>query len=113
VQAVTSACTPIRLMAAREPQGVTLTREQFEARLRQAAPGDRISYHLGYLAIDRVRSSSRLSEPARRELITVANTALALAKRGDIHLVQQRVEPAIFRYFAVKSHANRGLGTPA
>jgi hypothetical protein len=72
-----------------------------------------MSYHLGYLAIDRVRGSSQLSEPARRELITVANLALALAKRGDIHLVQQRIEPAIFRYFAVKAHADRGLGTLA
>jgi hypothetical protein len=38
----------------------------------------------------------------------IADAALARADKDETHLVQQRFEPVIFRYFAVK-----GLGTPA
>jgi hypothetical protein len=113
VQALTSTHAAVirAIPAARRPQGLAPTKPQFEAWLRQAAPGDWIAYHQGHLAVDRVRGSSKLSEPARRELIAVANLALALANSAGIHLVQQRIEPGTFRYLAVKGHPDRGPGS--
>jgi hypothetical protein len=113
VQALTSTHAAVirPIPAARRPQGLTPTKPQFEAWLRQAAPGDRIAYYQGHLAVDRVRGSSKLSEPARRELIAVANLALALANSAGIHLVQQRTGPGTFRYIAVKAHPARAPGS--
>jgi hypothetical protein len=87
--------------AAPRPQDLTITRPQFEAWLKQAAPGDRLVYHRGYLAVDRVRGSSQSSESARREFVAVANLALALAEQGEIHLVQQRHRDGDYSYLAV------------
>ena len=89
-------------------QCLPLTRQQFEAWLRQAAPGDRVVYHRGYLAVDRVRGSTGLSEPDRRELLAVAKAAMMLAERGEIHLVQRRIEPGSFSYLAVKARPDPG-----
>jgi hypothetical protein len=103
VQALTSPRTTIRLavVAAPKPQDVMLTREQFEASLRQAAPGARIVYHRGYLALDRARGSSKLSEMSRRELAAVATLAMELAVRGQLHLLQRRHEDGDYSYLAV------------
>jgi hypothetical protein len=95
-------------LAVHGAQRLPLTRQQFEAWLRQAAPGDRLVYHRGYLAVDRARGSTRLSEPDRRELGAVAKAALILAERGEIHLIQRRVEPGDFSYLAVKSRPDSG-----
>jgi hypothetical protein len=96
--------------AAQRSQDLTPTREQFEAWLRYAAAGARLVYHRGYLAVDRARGSGPLSESARRELVVVANLALALAEQGKIHLVQQRTGPDTFSYIAVKAHPDRPVG---
>ena len=100
-------------IAAPRLQDLAISRQQLEAWLRQAAPGARIVYHRGYLAVDRVRGSSRLSESARRELVAVANLALVQAEHGGVHLVQQRTGPGTFRYIAVKAHPDRASGKSA
>ena len=110
MQALTSAHPVLSRPSTVVRQDLAITRQQFESWLRQAAPGDRAVYHRGHLAVDRVRGSGRLSGPARRELVAVANRALALAKQGEIHLVQERTEPGTFRYIAVKAHGDRVLG---
>lgn len=102
MQALRSAC--VAAVAAPEPHHHRLTRKQLEAWVGQAAPGDQLAYHQGYLIIDRVRGSSALPEADRRELVVVADAALALARRGEIHLVQRRLGPGTFSYLAVKAH---------
>lgn len=103
MQALTSALPIISRpsRAAPRPEDLAITGQQFEVWLKQAAPGDRLVYHRGYLAVDRARGSGRLSEAARRELVAVANLALALADRGEIHLVQRRYRDGDYSYLAV------------
>jgi hypothetical protein len=95
-------------VAAQRSQNLTLSRQQLEAWLKQAAPGDRVIYHRGYLAVDRVRGSSDLSEQDRRELVAVAKAALTLAERGEIHLIQRRIKSGSFSYLAVRTHQGPG-----
>lgn len=97
-----------RPVAGYRSKRLTLTKQEFEAWHRQAAPGDRVVYHRGYLAVDRVRNSGGLSEQDRRELLAVAKAALVLAEQDEIHLLQRRLEPGSYSYIAVKSHRNPG-----
>jgi hypothetical protein len=87
--------------AALRPEDLAITKQQFESWLRQAAPGARIVYHRGYLALDRARGSSKLSEMSRRELAAVATLAMELAVRGQLHLLQRRHEDGDYSYLAV------------
>jgi hypothetical protein len=101
------AVVPRTSPAAQRSQDLALTRQQFEAWRGEAAPEDWVVYHRGYLAVDRVRGSSRLSEPARRELVAVANLALALAEQGEIHLAQRRHRDGDYSYLAVLACGRR------
>ena len=77
--------------------------DDLRAWFRTARPGDRVVDHHGHLAVDRVRGPSEVSEPDRCELVAAANTALALAERGELQVVQQRLKSGAFCYLSVRA----------
>ena len=83
-----------------------------------ANPGERFEYHRGLLATDRYKGTSSLKEPERRRLAAVADHALVLADRGELHLLQERHGNSDYSYFAVKASGRAlarsvGAGTPS
>ena len=58
------------------PPLLSLREEDFCRWIGEADPGDRIEYHRGLLAADRVRSLSLLANADRRELGAIADRAL-------------------------------------
>ena len=77
--------------------------------LSQAAPGDVLEYHRGFLALDRSHHTSRLKEDDRQVLCRVANLAMRLSDRGLVHLVQRRIKPDCFSYLAIARPRDGGL----
>jgi hypothetical protein len=69
--------------------------------LGQAAPGDVIEYHRGFLAMDRCRVGGRLPEQDATELSRVADRAWLAAEQGLAHLVQRRNGSSEFSYLIV------------
>src|SRR5688572_31626942 len=74
--------------------------------LGQAAPGDAIEYHQGFLALDRCRIGGRLREQDATELSRVADRAWLAADRGLAHLVQRRIGSSEFSYLIVARPRN-------
>ena len=68
--------------------------------LARAKPGERLEYHRGFLALDRIKGPSR-EEAERLKLAAVAGYALALADRGKLHLLQERHGNGDYSYWAV------------
>ena len=78
-----------------------LTAIDLLAWLNQAQAGDVLSYHRGFLALDR---SCRGQAPSQNDRITLgpmASLAMRLADRGLVHLVQRRNASNDFSYLAV------------
>ena len=73
----------------------------FFAWVVQAAPGETLVYHRGFLGIDIGPGISRFGEPDRRRLLGLAQAALSAFEAGFIHLVQVRLEPDRFAYLAI------------
>jgi hypothetical protein len=72
--------------------------------IAEAKPGERLTYHRGFLALDRAPASpSTARERARLDIL--AKHVLAAAEVGLIHLFQRRLEAGSFHYIAVKAHA--------
>jgi hypothetical protein len=67
----------------------------------RARPAERLEYYRGYLATDRIKGTTSLTEAERRKLTTVADQALALADRGKLHLLQERHGDRDYSYWAV------------
>lgn len=67
----------------------------------QAAPGDILEYHRGFLALDTMPQGTRLPERERAELARVARRAWWAAERGLIHLVQRRHQSDDYSYLAI------------
>ena len=67
-------------------------------------PGERLTYHCGFLTLDRAQGS-RLAAGERARLDAIAKHALAAAEAGLIHLVQQRLAAGTSNYVAVRAHA--------
>ena len=68
----------------------------------QAAPGDILEYHRGFLALDIVPQGARPAERDQAvELAKVARRAWWAAERGLIHLVQRRHRPYDYSYLAI------------
>ena len=82
---------------------LTLRDKAFCAWLQQGGAGERVVYHRGHLAVDRIEGQSRLSERARDELSTVADRAWSLAEQGLLILVQRCHGVGDFSYYAVRS----------
>jgi hypothetical protein len=89
--------TPFITVRASRP----LSEIEFCAWVAQAAPGDRLEYHRGYLVLDTYPLFSALDDKARGELARLAGRAFWAAEQGLVHLVQQRDGPDRFAYIAV------------
>jgi hypothetical protein len=84
------------------PQGgMPLFLTTFRGWLACAKPGERLQYHRGYLALDRVKGTTSLKEAERRKLAALAGQALALADGGKLHLLQERHGDGDYSYWAV------------
>jgi hypothetical protein len=81
--------------------GAPISLAAFRAWLARAKPGERLRYHRGLLALDRVKGASCLREAERRKLAAVADHSLALAGQGKVHLLQERHGDANYSYWAV------------
>ena len=92
------------------PQGgMPLLLTAFRGWLARAEPGDRIEYHRGFLALDRIKGMSSLNDAERRKLAAVADQALALADGGKLHLLQERHGNGDYSYWAVARTPARPL----
>ncbi len=89
--------------------GVPLLVTAFRGWLTRAKPGDRIEYHRGFLALDRIKGTNSLKEGERRKLAAVADHALALAGRGELHLLQERHGDGDYSYLVVASASVRPI----
>ena len=67
----------------------------------QAAPGDILEYHRGFLVVDVNPQGTPLPPEVRTELSRVAQRAWWASERGLVHLVQRRAGPEVFRYLAI------------
>jgi hypothetical protein len=85
----------------RTQPGVPLSLGTFRAWLAGARPGQRLKYHRGLLAIDRIKGMSSLNDAERRKPAAVAGHALALADAGKLHLLQERHGNGDYSYWAV------------
>lgn len=66
-----------------------------------AAPGARLVYHDGFLAVDMTSNVSTLRKPHLEDLRATASVAFRLCELGRIHLVQERLGPDSFAYVAI------------
>lgn len=78
-----------------------LTEIEFCAWVAQAAPGDRLEYHRGFLVLDIFPMLGRLADREREELSRLGLRAFWAAEQGLVHLLQERVGPDRFAYIAV------------
>jgi len=78
-----------------------VTEIEFCSWLGQAAPGDALEYHRGFLVVDLTPFGGPMSSEARSELARTSARAYSLAERGFVHLVQRRVGPDNFSYLAL------------
>ncbi|MCB1502156.1 MAG: hypothetical protein KDK07_20625 [Bauldia sp.] len=79
----------------------------FSAWVAEAAPGDVIEYHRGFLGLDRTGHGPPMSIEDRSALSRMSHRALCLAEDGLIHLVQRRLGPDTFSYLAVARSRRR------
>src|SRR5437879_407170 len=92
-----------------ESDASRLTEEQLCAWLGSAAPGDKLCYHRGFLALDRCPIASSLSGRDRRELCRLGQRALLTAEGGLARLVQHRHGPGDFSYLLVSRQRSAAL----
>ncbi len=78
-----------------------LTEIELCAWLAQAAPGELLQYHVGYLGLDRSACGRSMSVESRAALSRTSNRAWRLAEQGLVHLVQRRLGPDSFLYLAI------------
>lgn len=69
--------------------------------LAAAAPGDQLTYHRGFLAVDCDPVTTHLPDPQRMELLRAANRARFAAEKGLAHLLQRRNGPSDFTYLLI------------
>jgi hypothetical protein len=101
MDASTCSATPHRL------RPILVIREKaFLKWLGEAQPGNRITYHVGHLATDRVHGLSQLSEARCRELGRIADRAMESVLQGRLHLVQERRGKDVTAYLAVMGSAS-------
>ena len=81
--------------------GRPLTEIDLAAWIGQAAPGDILEYHRGFLALDSFAIGSVLDDRDRKELSRVASRAMWAAEQGLVHLVQRRNGDGDFSNLAV------------
>ena len=89
---------------------LVLRERAFGKWLGNARGGERIEYHRGALAIDREPRISTLAERHRKELVRIADHAMALAGEGQVLLLQERRGTDDFSYVAVMARKKRPAG---
>jgi len=89
-----------------------LTDITFCAWIGQAAPGDWLEYHRGFLGIDVMPGMSTLPDKDRQRLTTLAGAAFRACESGLVHLVQQRLGPDRFAYLAIARPKPRATPVP-
>jgi hypothetical protein len=95
--------------AERSGSGHLLPAARFRAWLAQAEPGEWLEYHRGHLVLDRIKGTSSRKEAERRKLAAVADHALALADRGELHPLQERHADSDYSYWAVARAPARSI----
>ena len=78
-----------------------LSEMDFAGWVGAAAPGDRLEYHRGFLAVDTIPLVSKLPETDRVVLKRTAGRAWWAAEQRLVHLVQERLGPDLFAYIAI------------
>ncbi len=66
-----------------------------------AEPGARLTYHTGFLVVDKTADVSALTKAKREGLRATAHAAYRLAELGRVHLFQERLGPDRFAYLAI------------
>lgn len=89
-----------------------LTDIEFCAWVGQAAPGDRLEYHQGFLGIDTMAGMSNLPDTDRQPLAALASAAFRACEAGLVHLVQERLGPDRFAYLAIARPKPRAAPMP-
>ena len=80
--------------------------------LGQASPGEVLTYHHGFLALDVAPATSRLSPHTRDRLGLTARCAWRAAEHGLVHLLQRRHGPDAFSYLAIARARPEPLAMP-
>lgn len=78
-----------------------LSEMEFAGWVGAAAPGDRIEYHRGFLAVDLIVPISGQSRPELVALHKLGIRAYWAAEQRFVHLVQERLGPNHFAYIAI------------
>jgi hypothetical protein len=87
------------------PPRLLLTEMELCGWLGQAAPGDILEYHRGFLAADIDARGGRLPEHERAELVRLGRRAYWAAEIGRAHLLQRRHGPNDYSYLLIaRSH---------
>jgi hypothetical protein len=68
-----------------------------------ARPGERFTYHIGHLAVDRARETSGLAAGAREALGRIADRVMALVGQEMLIAAQQRLDDGRMAYLAIKA----------
>ncbi len=95
---MTAAIFPVNAIS---PLRCSITEIGFCAWLGQAAPGDSLEYHRGFLVVDLAPFGGPMCTEARLELTRTSARAYDLAERDFLHLVQRRLGPDSFSYLAI------------
>jgi hypothetical protein len=74
-----------------------MNRQDFDARVASAKPGEPIVYHTGAIMFDRVFGGTSVDD--------VAKAAFQAMEAGKVHLTQHRLGKHLFAYIAVKRPA--------
>jgi hypothetical protein len=90
--------------------GPALDEVSLLAWIAQAAPGETLVYHRGFLALDATSIISKLPAEHQRALRLMASAALRAAEQGLVHLVQARIGPDQFAYIAIARARPRQTG---
>ena len=81
--------------------GPVLDEVGLSAWIAQAAPGEALVYHRGFLAVDTIGSGQKIGIERQAALRNLAAAALRAAVSDLVHLVQARLGPDHFAYIAV------------
>ena len=83
-----------------------ITEQHLVQWLADAAPGEQLVYHRGFLAIDTALTTSQLPPSRRQMLLRVASRVRDMCTRGLVRTVQRRNRDGDFTYLVV---ARKGL----
>ena len=83
------------------PVAAGISEISFCAWIAQAAAGEPLIYHQGFLVVDTDPALSKLPAEQRLALRALASAAFRAEEQGLVHLVQQRMATDRFAYIAI------------